>query len=311
MIRLRQLWNSLREEKIDIEFYTMEDLQRIHQEYVKGNVIEFSSPYAISEDKKTMIAYRTCRADRQDDGNLKNVFPNQQGKGNNQIGCLIVSKISDDCKSTCGLPLPDDFPFKEMYFENQVFTLISSEGEAISLMVKELLHRLRSIRFQFKMEDLSKALRTPIEDMYQKKEQSKLPKTISISGIGRFKYDDGSGYRAIIKGVDVSISCEDKREINEVKRRFVEFFNSMEDIIAGAKQYCAKELLDLKNEIWLSEEETALTTAEFVEKLELHFIQMSADNTLIYFGDGDIFWGHEIEVKMDGERQFISGNIVG
>ena len=114
MIRLRQLWNSLREEKMDIEFYTMEDLQRIHQEYVKGNVIEFSSPYAISEDKKTMIAYRTCRADRQDDGNLKNVFPNQQGKGNNQIGCLIVSKISDDCKSTCGLPLPDDFPFIDL-----------------------------------------------------------------------------------------------------------------------------------------------------------------------------------------------------
>ena len=52
--------------------------------------------------------------------------------GNNQIGCLIVSKISDDCKSTCGLPLPDDFPFKETYFENQLLTLISSAGESIS-----------------------------------------------------------------------------------------------------------------------------------------------------------------------------------
>lgn len=297
---------------MDIDFYTMEDLQRIHQEYIKGNVIEFSLSYAISEDKNTMIAYRTCGADRQDDGNLENVFLNQQGKGNNQIGCLIVSRISDDCKSTCGLPLPDDFPFKEMYFENHVFTLISSEGETISLTVKELLHRLRLIGFQFKMEDLSKALRTPIEDMHQKKEQSKtLPKTISISGIGRFKYDGRGGYQARIKEIDVLLSCEDKREINEVKRRFVDFFNSREDIIASAKQYCAKKLLDLKNELWLSEEETALTTAEFAEKLELHFIQMSADNTLIYFGDGDIFWGHEIEVKMDEERQFISGNIVG
>lgn len=89
------------------------------------------------------------------------------------------------------------------------------------------------------------------------------------------------------------------------------FFNSREDIIDKAKQYCAKELLDLKNELWLSEGEKALTKAEFVEQLELHFIQMSAEGTRIYFGDGDIFWGHEIEVKMTGERQFISGNIVG
>lgn len=298
-------------DKMDIEFYTMEDLQRIHQEYIKGDAIEFSLPYAISEDKNTMIAYRTCRADRQNDGNLKNVFPNQQGKGNNQIGCLIVSKISDDCKSTCGLPLPDDFPFKEMYFENQLLTLISSADESISLTVKEMLQRLRMIGFQFKMEDLSKALRTPIEDMDQKKEQGKLPKTISISGIGRFKYDDRGGYQARIKGIDVSLSCEDKSEINEVKKRFVDFFNSREDIIDKAKQYCAKELLNLKNEVWLSEGEKALTKAEFVEQLELHFIQMSADGTLIYFWDGDIFWGHEIEVEMNGEGQFISGNIVG
>ena len=69
------------------------------------------------------------------------------------------------------------------------------------------------IGFQFKM-----------EDMYQKKEQGKLPKTISISGIGKFKYDDGDGYRARIKGIDISLSCEDKREIKEVKRRFVDFF---------------------------------------------------------------------------------------
>ena len=83
------------------------------------------------------------------------MFPNQQGKGGNQIGCLIVSKISDDCKSACELPLPDDFPFKEMYFENRLLTLISSEGEIISLMAKELLRRLRMSGFQFKMKDLS------------------------------------------------------------------------------------------------------------------------------------------------------------
>lgn len=296
---------------MDIEFYTMEKLQHIHQEYNKGNTIECSFPYAISEDKNTMISYRTCRADRQDDGSLQNVFPNQQGKGNDQLGCLIVSKITEDCKSTCGLPLPDDFPFKEIYFENQLLLLISSTGETISLTVKELLHRLRPIGFRFKMEDLSKALRTPIEDMYQKKEQRQLPKTISISGIGRFKYDDRGSYQACLKGIDVSLSCESKRELNEIKKQFVQFFNSIEDIIARAKQYCAKELLDLKNERWLSEGEAALTNAEFIEQLELHVVQLSVDSTLIYFGDGDIFWGHEIEVQMTGNGQFVSGNLVG
>ena len=67
-----------------------------------------------------------------------------------------------------------------------------------------------------------------MEDMYQKKEQGKLPKTISISGIGKFKYDDGDGYRARIKGIDISLSCEDKTEYKYTAEEIIETMKEME-----------------------------------------------------------------------------------
>ena len=73
------------------------------------------------------------------------------------------------------------------------------------------------IGFQFKM-----------EDMYQKKEQGKLPKTISISNIGKFKYDDRGGYQARIKGIDVSLSCEDKTEYKYTAEEIIETMKEME-----------------------------------------------------------------------------------
>lgn len=51
MLKIKSVMEKVKggKDKMDIEFYTMEDLQRIHQEYIKGDAIEFSLPYAIGK----------------------------------------------------------------------------------------------------------------------------------------------------------------------------------------------------------------------------------------------------------------------
>lgn len=57
------------------------------------------------------------------------------------------------------------------------------------------------------------------------------------------------------------------------------------------------ELLQLKNEDWLGEEETELTSKAFLERLTLVSISIfGAGRFEFWFEDGDLFWGHDIRV---------------
>jgi hypothetical protein len=63
------------------------------------------------------------------------------------------------------------------------------------------------------------------------------------------------------------------------------------------EQYAASELLEKKNDIWLEEDEEPLSTSQFVEKLSLESIDIDDEgNFTFWFNDGELFWGHTIQV---------------
>ncbi len=76
-----------------------------------------------------------------------------------------------------------------------------------------------------------------------------------------------------------------------------------EDMMATAKQlwadqqgwqkqiddFVVKELLELKNDGWLGDDEQAVTASEFVRRIELESVCVQED--------GELFWGHAIEVS--------------
>lgn len=70
---------------------------------------------------------------------------------------------------------------------------------------------------------------------------------------------------------------------------------------------CAvRELLPIKNANWLGEHERPLTEGEFLRRMRLESISVNADGSFsFWYEDGDIFWGHSIEVSgnmKDGVR---------
>ena len=62
-------------------------------------------------------------------------------------------------------------------------------------------------------------------------------------------------------------------------------------------EFAVMDLLSLKNETWLDEDEKPVTVTEFKERMRLTAIQFTRDGKFEFWHeDGDLFWGHAIVV---------------
>ena len=78
------------------------------------------------------------------------------------------------------------------------------------------------------------------------------------------------------------------------------------------KEKICEELLEVKNESWLDEDERPLTTKEFISKIYVESITINnTDEFQMCFNDGDIFWGHAITVESDLKRNIENIGIEG
>ena len=102
---------------------------------------------------------------------------------------------------------------------------------------------------------------------------------------------------------------ENKAELKKVK----DIFSNIEiiDFIEKAKEYTVKKLLKLKNDLWLEEDEKEVTKKEFKARMKFTSLYVFSESANFYFDDGDLFWGHIIEVNVNQNLEFTDANIVG
>ncbi|QKJ29867.1 DUF2262 domain-containing protein [Mucilaginibacter mali] len=73
-----------------------------------------------------------------------------------------------------------------------------------------------------------------------------------------------------------------------------------------------RDLLQLKNDNWLNEDETPLTKESFLKSIRLTSIGFYEDtNFSLYYDDGDLFFGHTIIVEINAEREVQEASIAG
>ena len=80
------------------------------------------------------------------------------------------------------------------------------------------------------------------------------------------------------------------------------------------KDYAARNLLDSANE-WLESKEgehELITEEKFIEAMEISEMTVSPDGSMtMYYSDGDMFWGHSIEISVDEDGTISDVGIAG
>ncbi|MCT4595465.1 MAG: NADAR domain-containing protein [Anaeromicrobium sp.] len=137
--------------------------------------------------------------------------------------------------------------------------------------------------------------------------------------LGEFRLYGKTGlYAATINWCDnestLNIYTEDKSELKKFINQYKKSFLNHTEWDAKVKAYACDELLTLKNNVWLDEEEgeVKLTELEFKERMSLDILELHDDNRYtLWYDDGDMFFGHVIVIEGDFENGFTSVQIEG
>jgi hypothetical protein len=99
------------------------------------------------------------------------------------------------------------------------------------------------------------------------------------------------------KTVDLHLSVEEHDDIDSALKVAHALWGDESSWNERVRDYAVQELLPLKNENWLDEDETELTPEQFKSKMTLESIAVYPDGSFEFWhDDGDLFWGHSIQV---------------
>ncbi len=112
--------------------------------------------------------------------------------------------------------------------------------------------------------------------------------------------------------IDLHISDYGKDEITTAAKLSNEIISWYKINRGKIYDYAATdELIQLKNETWLEEDEVEITREEFIERIRVQSISIYYDgNFEVWFDDGDIFWGHGIKVDFSKDFKFIESEMM-
>lgn len=112
--------------------------------------------------------------------------------------------------------------------------------------------------------------------------------------------------------LSISLSIEDNDKVESILTRASSVVQHLKRYAKDAEEYAVKNLLELKNETWLDEDETFLTSEEFKNRMMLEGLVFSPDGEVeFYYNDGNLFFGHCILITMDKNNCFIDASISG
>ena len=152
--------------------------------------------------------------------------------------------------------------------------------------------------------------------------QRRLSKTVEIdTPYGKFELDRSmSWFEAEIEccGYTFTVFLETDEENGEkaddAREVFLKTLNGFEEFDKKMKDYAARNLLDSANE-WLESKEgehELITEEKFIEAMEISEMTVSPDGSMtMYYSDGDMFWGHSIEISVDEDGTISDVGIAG
>jgi hypothetical protein len=97
--------------------------------------------------------------------------------------------------------------------------------------------------------------------------------------------------------VRLSLSATEPAEIESALKTAHALWNEQETWQQRIRDYAVKEMLSMKNDTWLGEDEVEVTADQFKARMTLEAVTIYPDGSFEFWhDDGDLFWGHSIQV---------------
>lgn len=129
------------------------------------------------------------------------------------------------------------------------------------------------------------------------------PVKVNARGFGELELDRRFGsYEGNAKWcgaeVVISLSCDNPTEPSAAISAATRLFEAQDEWNARVRQFAIDRLLPLKNETWLDEDEPELSPSDFASRMKLTTIEFDeSGNFTFWHNDGDMFWGHAIQIN--------------
>jgi hypothetical protein len=100
------------------------------------------------------------------------------------------------------------------------------------------------------------------------------------------------------KAISLSLSADDSSELQEALNAARVLWESQAAWAQRISDYAVEQVLPLKNGTWREPGEPELTAQEFKERMRLESITVEPDGSFDFWhNDGDLFWGHSIQIS--------------
>ena len=114
------------------------------------------------------------------------------------------------------------------------------------------------------------------------------------------------------ENVRLALSLDDGADELALLATAHELFKRQKTWDKRVRDFAVSELLELKNGTWLGEDEKEFTPTTFKARIRLETIDVCADGSFqFWFNDGNLFWGHVIQVSGGMEEGPTDANIAG
>lgn len=129
------------------------------------------------------------------------------------------------------------------------------------------------------------------------------PKILNDSQFGAFTFDRRVRlYSASVKwageDIELSLNSEEPDDIETCLKVARALWSQEKLWKTRIEDYAVEKLLPRKNDLWLGEDETEFSPQEFKNKMKLQSISIYQDGSFDFWhNDGDLFWGHAIQVS--------------
>lgn len=277
-----------------------------------SKLLEYTKTYSLSSINPTKDRFVIIRrfAARESEGKIAilNLSYSEGGEHNSisQFGMTLVS-LSDSGASSYNVILPNTLDYKSVDLKGETITIRYSTGTTIT--------NFKEIKSLWTFENLDEKeilnrfnlLKNTIQEPKEIKRHTE--STIENDFFGQLTLNQElDSYEVSKDGIEFSFT-------NTALEQLIKNVKKTEKLILQLVQIECKmieEMLVLKNESWLHEGESELSTEEFQKEIKLYGISTFEDGSAeLYYKANDLFWGHEIQTSIDSEYNYESSTLVG